>query len=38
MKFGLIIFALCLFPFVASQARSEDKRFRDHPSRFCDHR
>jgi hypothetical protein len=26
MKFGLIIFALCLFPFVASQARSEDKR------------
>jgi hypothetical protein len=26
MRFGSIIFALCLFPFVASQARSEDKR------------
>ena len=26
MKFGLIIFTLCLLPFVASEARSEDKR------------
>lgn len=25
MKFGLIFFTLCLFPFVASEARSEDK-------------
>ena len=25
MKFGLIIFTLCLLPFVASQVRSEDK-------------
>jgi hypothetical protein len=30
MKFGLIIFTLCLLPFVASEARSEDKRSYKH--------